>query len=453
MNTLESPVPAPARPLWQRLLRSAAVVALALVLILLTGIATLAHVVAARATFEAFLSGNRDASYVAAGLIAAAVVLLPIVLVLVAERKGWLRWPVLAASALLTLPALGWLAWDEPGVRQPLTLDELSPPFPAAEKSFAVLMRYAKNSEEANAYSRVKLALPLWNAPAIRESAKWRDWVIKNRAPLEADWVTLAPQRAWLEELAAFDRLGDLTAAGFDAPIMQFQVWRTLSQRTAARATLLALDGERDAAVAALLPLLQTSRRLQISSRTLVRTMIAVVIEKMMMETASFVLELGPVAPVPLAQLDAALAHDNSAALARRLLLMEYAHFNPMLHTMKLGDQMQFTFSKSELVRQPLNALSALLFNPNATTNLYGVRVYELAALAEARELGKFSVRAKGFDDALRRQGGMKNLGGRLVLNMAVPAFDKVLESHWKSADLRSDLRKQIAAKSALAKL
>ena len=74
-----------------------------------------------------------------------------------------------------------------------------------------------------------------------------------------------------------------------------------------------------------------------------------------------------------------------------------------------------------------------------------GEAARELADLAQTRELGKLAVRSKGFFDPLLIKPGMKNLGGRLMLTMAMPALDKVVESHWKAADLREALRPRLA--------
>ena len=370
---------------------------------------------------------------------------MPLIVLVVAERKRWLTWPVLAASWLVVLPVLGWLAWDEPAIRQPITIEEFSPAFDGAEKSFAVLMQYSKQtpSEEAKAFAATKLSTP-WVAANPREPAKWLEFVTKNRPALEADWAALAPQRHWFGELAAFDRLGDLTPADYSANIISFQPWRTLSQRTCAAATLLALDGHGDEAIALLVPLLEVSRKLQLSSRTLVRTMIALAVERMTLETAGLVLDRTPVSAASRARLTAALANENAPALARRLLLVEYVLFAP-LNRMKLGDSIAGTWGNEKFIlRRPLNFLSALFLNPIATTNIYGDRVRELADLAEARELGKFAVRSQDFGNILLKEPGMKNVGGRLMLTMAVPAYSKILESHWKTADLRVALRTRL---------
>jgi hypothetical protein len=250
-----------------------------------------------------------------------------------------------------------------------------------------------------------------------------------------------------LGELAAFDRIGDLTPADPSANIISFQAWRMLSKHTCAVATLLALDGHGDEAIALLVPQLEVSRKLQLSSRRLTRTMIAEVVERVTLQTAALVLDRTTVSVASRARLAAALAHENGPALARRMILMEYVQFTPFFNRMKLGDQLAATWGNGKtLLRRPLNFLSALLFNPIATTNLNGDHMRELAELAEARELNKLSACGRDFGNLILMKPGIKNVGGRLMLSMAVPAYSKVVESHWKTADLRVALRDRLTA-------
>ena len=444
MNT---PMNTPARrPLWLRLLRSLVAIGLCLALTIITAVAVIGCLPIVTESFKQLFSWGDKVPKGAVGLTVLFVILVPLIVLAVAQRKGWLTWPVLAASWLVVLPVLGWLAWDEPAIRQPVTIEEFSPAFPGAEQSYAVLMQYSKQtpSDEAKAFATLKPAIQFsGNSP--RDPAKWLEFVTKNRPALEADWAALAPQRRWFGELAAFDRLGDLTPSDYSANTITFQAWRTLSQRTCAAATLLALDGHGDEAIDLLVPLLEVSRKLQLSSRTLVRTMIALAVERMTLETAGVVLDRTPVSAASRARLTAALANENAPALARRLLLVEYVLFAP-LNRMKLGDSIAGTWGNEKFIlRRPLNFLSALFLNPIATTNIYGDRVRELADLAEARELGKFAVRSQDFGNILLKEPGMKNVGGRLMLTMAVPAYSKILESHWKTADLRVELRTRLA--------
>lgn len=438
-------------PLWQRLSRLLAFAGLALAVTALSALALLGHLPVLRGAFSDDAGGGGGFSKILMMVIVLVAILLPLALLGVAACKRWVTWLFLLIGWAVVLPVLGWLAWDEPAIRQPLPLEEFAPAFPGAEESYAVLMRYGKRDpgEEAKAFAQMKMQA-VWGGKetSAREPARWLEWVAENRVAIEADWATLAPQRRWLEELAAFERIGDLTPSALDADIPTFQVWRMLSQRACGIATLQAIDGRREEAIATLLPMLAAARKLQVSSRTLVRSMIAVVVERMCLETAGVILDQGPVSSATRARLAAALGHENAAALARRLVLMEYVHFAPVFVHLRMGDALLMGLNETKFrraLRVPLNVVSGLVINPNATTNLYGQQVFELAALAEARELGKFSVRSRDFGEGLLGRSGMKNLGGRLILNMAVPAYDKVLESHWKTADLRLALRERLA--------
>ena len=335
-----SPVRAPR---WLRLLRSLILIGLGLSLMVITALAVIGCLPVVNEAFNQLFSWGSKVPKGAIGLTVLFVILVPLIVLAVAERKRWLSWPVLAASCLVVLPVLGWLAWDVPAIRQPITIEEFSPAFDGAEKSYAVLMQYSKQtpSEEAKAFGATKLSAPVLPNPDNLD--KWLESVTKNRAAIEADWVTLAPQRRWLGELAAFERIGDLTPSDYGANIITFPLWRTLSQRTCATATLLALDGRGDEAIALLVPLLEVSRKLQLSSRTLVRTMIAVVVERVTLQTAALVLDRTTVSPASRARLAATLAHENGPALARRLLLTEYALVAPLSSRMKLGDHLAGT--------------------------------------------------------------------------------------------------------------
>lgn len=449
MQTTSLPLNA---PLGQRLLRSVAIQGLAIALTVILIIAFLGYL---PQLFESFKPQAPTANKVARTifiLLAFVVAFQPLCLIVPAMRSRWFNWKVIAAGWLVVLPVLGWLAWDEPAVRQPLPVEEFSPAFPGAEQSYAVLMQYSKQtpSDEAKAFAAFKPAFQFSGSDPSNPT-QWLEFVTANRVGFEKDWAALAPQRRWLGELATFDRIGDLTPSDYSANLPTFNVWRTLSQRTCGLATLQALDGHGDEAFATLLPMLDVSRKLQLSSRTLVRTMIAIVSERMCLETAALVLDQTPVSAGSRTRLAAALAPEIAPALARRLLLMEYVQFAPLTMKMKLGDQIAPKESRHNQynLRRALNLVSVLFYNPIATTNMYGDRIRELANLAEARELGPFNVRYQDFGSIVWRQTGMKNIGGRFMLSMGVPAYNKILESHWKTADLRVALRARLTAPAA----
>ncbi len=434
MHTTPPTTPKP--PLAARFFRSLAIIVLTLAFTII------AALFFTGTTFSVVDTYFKDADKPPGGvlvILGLVVILLPLGLAIWAGRRRWLTWPVLAAGSVVAGGIMAWLASDDPIVRRPLAIEEVAPAFDGAEKSYAVIMEYGKQkpTEDAQAFSARKHAVQLAGVgPA--DGDKWAEFLVKNRAALEAEWAAAAPQRAWLGRLNAFDRLGDLTPADFAADIPRFDVWRFMSQRTAAAASLQALDGKGDEAIATLLPMLEVSRKFETSARTLIRLMIARTCQKLCYQTAGFILDRSNPSPAARARLLTALEGGNGAAGARRIVLIEYALFMPALAKLSLTETAAAVdWGSSRRLPRVLNVFTRIVFNPRATTNLYGDHAYELAGLAEARDLGGFAVRQESFVHASYRQGGMKNLGGRLILNMAVPAYQKVVKTYWDIEDLR----------------
>lgn len=441
--------PAPARePLGRRLLRSAVAIALVLAITFLLGVAAFGWMPPARDVAVGLFMHSPNEDFTVATILTFAFILLtPVTLFALAERRKRLTWPALALGWTVVVPIFVWLAWDEPAIRRPLTIEEIAPAFAGGEKSYALLMQYSRKhpSAEAKAFASYKPAVQ-WGGASPREPDKWIEFLTKNRSGLEADWAALAPQRAWLTELNGFERIADLGAENFDADIIRFEVWRMLSQRAAAIASLQALDGRGDEAFATILPYLEISRKLEPSSRTLVRTMVARVVQKLSLETITFILNRHALSPAMRAKLVADLAGGNSPAGARRMVLIEYPYLITTVRSMGLSSQLEIIDGNKPAAARPLDRLAPFLINPIATINLYGDYMYELAALAEAREIGKFAVHGHGFQSAADRRSGPKNLGGRVLLNMAVPSFDKVLRAYWEIEDLRAALLARVTA-------
>lgn len=440
-----NPTPAPKAPLPLRLFRSLVILSLVLAFTL---IAALAYAGAAFSAVATYFQDARKPPGAVLFTLWVLVTLLPLGLAVLAARRNWLKWPVLATGSLTAGVILTWLAWDDADLHRPPSIEEISPVFDGAELSYAVVMEYGKQrpTEEAKAFANYKPKAQ-FTAAAANEPEKWIEFLTKNRAALEADWEAAAPQRAWLGRLNAFDRLGDLTPADYAADIPSFFVWRFLSQRTCAIASLQALDGRGDEAIATLLPMLEVSRKFETSSRTLVRTMIARVIQKMCYQNAAFILERGKPGAAARARLLAAIESGNPEAGARRLVLTEYTVFSPLLAKVSFADTVNaVTLGGKKQLPGVLNLLTRFVLNPRATMNLYGDYIYELADLAERRELGSFAARQEAFVRSAL-QGGMKNLGGHLLLNMAVPAYQKILQNYWDTEDLRLALCDELVAK------
>lgn len=428
------------------MLRSAVAIVLVLAITFLIGLAVVGWSgTASDAIAPMFNHADKSVSKTAAGLTVLFILVTPTALFTFAARRRRLNWFALGLGWAAVLPVFGWLATDDNAIRRPLSIEEISPAFDGAQKSYALLMRYSKQhpSDEAKEFTKRKPAL-LWNSSGPSEPDKWIEYLTKNRAALATDWIALTPQRQWFAELNAFDRIGDLTPPRFDADIMRFDVWRTLSQRMCAAASQQVLDGQGDEALATILPLLEISRKLEPSSRTLIRTMIARVMQKLSLHTITFILNRSTPSAAIRPRLAAALAGGNGPAGARRMVLIEYPAFASVIPTLNLGDQELFSGEGKSPMAGPLRLLSPFLFNPIATVNIHGDRIYELAALAEAREIGKFTVR--NSTPEFGRPTSPKNVGGAVVLAMAMPAMDKVVRVYWEIEDQRTALHARVVA-------
>lgn len=346
---------------------------------------------------------------------------------------------------------LVYLAIDDSRVRRPQTMEEFAPAVAGDEKSYVVLMRYGKNHPLGKDF-RFKPSDRLYRGKGVfmPKDPAWKTWLESNRAELETGWAQLDPVRNWWAELNTFDRIGDLTPTTMDAEIPAFGPIRSYAQHACAIASLQAIDGQGDAAVETLLPVLEVGYKLESTSRTLVRSMIAIVAQKMTLEAAEFVLNTTEVSPASRARLVAAIdIRRPGEAGARRLIGMEYTWAANLLFREKLGDILAAEFTGkqkfNEWPRQALNPLSPFVFNSRRTINLYGDLTAELSDLAARRELKELAQRTEEFCGSAGRA-GFKNLGGSLVVAISVPAYSKVIESFWKTEDLRTALHTRLKA-------
>jgi hypothetical protein len=422
-----------------RFLRGFARLGLVAALTLLLGLAVLTLSPFVATAFESLISPESKLPRLAGLLVLLFVIIVPAALLWLAHRRRWLdSWLALAAGYLVLVPVLVWLAWDEPAVRYPVSLDELCPPGPQAEASWAVTLAYTPRDGQParRTYSETKFPL---SAASPDKPAEWQAYLEKNRDALHAAWAGL-PERAWWAELNGFPVLGDLMPARYDAPIIKFQPYRTTTQLACAEAGLLALEGKGDAAMDTVLPVLEVGRKLEPSARSLVRFMVARVIQKMGLNTARFILDHAVVSPDRRARLAAILRGGSGGpAGARRMLLIEYAISSNYLLT-QFGDPQH----QRPLWKRGLLGLFRLVYNPVATANRYGALTEDLAGLAERRELAGFGTRTAQFITANSRP-HFKNMAGGLMLSMTIPAYNKVLESYWKIEDLRTGLAADLA--------
>jgi hypothetical protein len=343
--------------------------------------------------------------------------------------KGWAR---IGLAYVPLAPVLIYLATDDAAIRRPLTMEEFSPAFSGAEKSYAVLMRYGRQHPAGRDFKfrsspQVSQALRGWSA----KDPGWKNALLDHRSELESAWAELAPVRSWWAELNGFESIGDLTPERWDAEIMGFQPVREFAHHACAIASLQALDGDGEAAFATLLPLLEVSRKLEPSSRTLVRFMIARVVQRMALETAAFVLDTTSVSPVTRERFAAALTGGTAGEDgARRLVTIEYAWATSVtLQPDSLVHAAGEIREKSLWLTPLVTPVSTFVFNSRRTINLYGDYTAELQDLAGHRETEKLGSYHKEFFEQ-RYWPHFKNLGGCFLLSEMTPAYQKVVEAY-----------------------
>jgi hypothetical protein len=214
-----------------------------------------------------------------------------------------------------------------------------------------------------------------------------------------------------------------------------------LSQHGIAIASLQALDGHGDDAIGTLQPILQLGRKLQPYSRTLVRSMIGVVIERNSLQTAAFILGNSDVSPGARARLAAALKDGDPEAGGRYLLSTEYAFQLGAFGAKQLGDIYAGygNGDKHPWLHRAYDAVSPFVYNQRATFNIYGDLYFDLQDIAGRRQIAQMNPRMKKFITQDARP-DFKNFFGKLLAQMMVPAYSKVSENYWRNQDPRAAL-------------
>ncbi len=355
-------------------------------------------------------------------------------------------WRSIAVAWAICAPVLLWLSWDEKEFTQPLTLANLSPAPEQAEKSYALTLAYTK-LEGAEKAGRVMAAtnFHLKNSPADK-AAKWSEEIQANRDKIAAEWAALAPERAWLEELNGFAAIGDTSKLTFDTPIMYFTVVRRVAEATCAQAGLLALDGQGDAALALLEPLVSVLNKLERHGRTEVRILASQRSLETCWATLRFVLAAGPVS-VPARQSCAkVLADRDLPSVHRRLAWLSYVMAYDNIISQR---HLAFALIASDLGiknRFMIRAFSLLVpfaFLEKATAN-YLARVATVmeqvirdpdspTSLDAAQQLMKDTVALP-----------IKNFGGRGIIHLAMPNYHKMGERLQKGEKLRLALLEEL---------
>lgn len=410
---------------------------LSAVLFLMIGVLVMLLLVSGLST----VSMNDDAMWKAVGWFALVATVGCLVALYFINR--WLRekpWSVLAGGYIIVAPVFIYAVYDETEFKRSLTLAELSPSPARAEESWRVTLWY---TIRPNLPAERTMPNHGYVPGATSDPEKWAAHLTQNRVQAQRAWETLAKEREWFAAMNAFPAIGDLMPARFEGPIIRFRPFRTVVQVCCAQAGLLALDGKGDEAVDVLLPVVEVSRKLEPSARSLVRFMVARASLGTIVETVHFVLARSQVSAAKRAALAAVLEGGSGGkAGVRRLLWIEYAF---LYEAFFANGGMAGFEPEGGLSKAILMGLTRPFFLRRATANEYAAVLEELTLLAEQREFGRLDARQREFADEQVR-GRFKNIIGSLLLHISMPSYRKMVESYWKKEDQRvaliAELRK-----------
>ena len=362
-----------------------------------------------------------------------------------ALKKGWLSMRGRALIATGLAAYLVYLGWDEPEA-------------PSIARNQAVM---AGRSEDETSYRLTLRYTPaprgggkVFTAPSrmldfSQQSDKRRAYPLAHRKEIEANWAEMTGVRAWWAELAAQSQLGDRSECGFYQPCIGFQPVRAYMQHALAIASLKAIDGDGDGALAMAGEVYVVGARLEPASRTLKRSEIARIVQKASLETAGFIVDNARVSPGARARFAGLLAEPPGGEIgARRLVLTDSASFFMSGNEIATFVQLSGGLPGETWLRYAGRSVNALILsltlNPQATANVVNDRLEKTALLAEARKENELKKLEWDMNAETPARFQMKNISGRLLLPPMTSGYFPLVKCYWQIEDLRAGLLKRI---------
>lgn len=392
----------------------------------------------------------KDTSDVMAPLLGAMMLVISLAIPLFLITGRWLgrrmnKW-WLGAGWLGFGLMLVYLANDEPTASHPPNLTLAPAVFPGAKQSDAVLIRYNFNGYGPRAFRWTGSNFHL--DPEKRLS--WTEFARNRRAVVADNWQKLEPVRAWIGELNAFEQIADLRRDLSSVRVIDYQVLRPLLINTMAYASMQALDGQGDAALATLQPLLEVGGKLEEGARGLIYWRKAREMQEAAMKGAEFVLDSSAVSGAARERFAAALAARGGGANGARrpyvirLARMEYAT-DSFGRVILAGNERMFN-----LLEPGLNLIGPVAFNRQASRNRWSELFGDLAELAVRRQPDQAQRRAEDFLD-LESRVRLKNHGHAWLVCfttklLGLKTVGEEQTKYWKLEDRRTALLAKLRA-------
>lgn len=347
-------------------------------------------------------------------------------------KRGWLTLGGRGVLAAVLGGCFVYLAWDEA-------------PSPSVARNRTALAARWRDPETAALTLRYSTAPdgkrflpPVHKLEFHHEGAARREYLLKHRAELMANWAEMEEVRAWCAEMVSHARLGDAAIVSFDQPIMKFQPLREYMRHALAIAALRAIDQDGDAALEETLAVYELGARLEPESSTLVRGMIAQVLKKEAIRTAGFILDQAKVSATVRQRFAVVLAANaGNPDVARRLTLVEseFWTMDAMRHLGPAGACSEA--DRPWVIRMTGQCLSPLLLNPQASINRIHEYFESSAACAGRRDIEAMTA----LDErAWTKDVRIKNLQGIKMMEMIAGSLRSVAKNYWQIDDMRAAL-------------
>jgi hypothetical protein len=424
--------------IFQRVLHAAAVVAFGAGLYALILIISL--LVYLRYVYQAMFVGLEKAQelsvwvlYLAWGKWVLAAILLGLGIYAVVKK---LSLKILLPGLLSVIGGLLYLRWDGEAPGQP----DLGPRVTEADEGYRIVMWMS----EASPYSRLGeggvLADSMMKVLGLPSETKdWAGHIQIYRDEIMLAWGQDKLGREWIDAINARPPAG-VWPQDFNAPTVKFSPIRLSTYARTGRAYALALDGRRDEALNSLVPMILAWQQVQRTGPCLLNGMIAEVVLKQNYLVVGEVLKLGNIS---------ATTRQNLTEVLQRAPAMQQVFQNAFLGdyanlagAIEVGLQMAYQGQQQKQAEQ--NWMHWLVPNVIASANQTKrelmrslQRVCELAVTRDTKRL-------KEIAEAKASVWSLKNPAGTIMVNMATPAYVKVVGQMWIIEDLRLALLAQL---------
>ncbi len=357
--------------------------------------------------------------------------------------RRWWRWPARAALSAAVAVVVVYLKSDAEESPSVVRNREAVSGYYDDEASYLLTLRYSPKPGAGLVMAELPHRL---NIPS--EEPKRSTYLKAHREEIEANWAALTDVRAWWSEMAALPALGDRTSGRIDQPIMKFTPVRAYTHHALAVAELRALDGDGDGAISMVSDVFKVGAYLEFPTCTLVRGMVAVFVQRNALKSATFIFEHAEVSRQARGEFAALLAarHDPADSL-RRMLLADGIYTENVVRSvdnagsldMSVGEMGDWAFIFGGGVRW-------LTFDTQDTINRIHDELEIQSDLAAARDLDALRRRDDEMWRELHGLFQIKNIGGRMMMSLMMPAYTSITRRYWEKEDLRQAMLTRLTA-------